>query len=354
MNGTINDYAVYDYESMYKAFYIMKKNNKGVFVVDKDENYIGLMTQNDFDKITYDEDEKSVGEICNRKSKTISDDMDTYAEARRIFSETDITILPIVSQTGKLVDYFTRERAFYRHYYKEQKLPRMHYAYNIWSAANEAKRLGIPAISVIEFGVAGGSGIVNCEFHAREISRLTNVDIQIYGFDRIDGMPTENEGYKDLIHLWPAGAFKMNKEVLIKRINSAKIIFGEMKDTIPRFITEFKPAPIGVMLVDCDYYSSAKDVLKILDYDDKFFMPRIYMYFDDVLPFYEMQGENLAIREFNKEKSNMNISPETCQIDKYSIWSDKKMRLKICHRFSHPLYNENAANVNLHIYKNEV
>src|SRR5579872_2863973 len=40
---------------------------------------------------------------------------------------------------------------------------RPHYAYGVYSAADLAKRLGLGAIQVIEFGVAGGNGLVALE-----------------------------------------------------------------------------------------------------------------------------------------------------------------------------------------------
>lgn len=354
MRGAINDYVVRENESIYKAYWIFSKNKRCVFVVGEDDEYIGILTDSDFKKILPCDEGKRVSELCNRKGYVINASNDMYGQARNIFSETEILSLPVVNENGTLVDYFIRERAFYRHFYKEKKLPRMHYAYNIWSAANEAKRLGVQAISVIEFGVAGGSGLVNCEFHAKEISRLMGVGIQVYGFDRETGMPSENEGYKDMIHFWPAGAFKMDKEILANRLEQAEVVLGEMKVTIPEFMKREDVAPIGTMLVDCDYYSSCKDVFDILRYEEAKYMPRIYMYFDDVLPFYEMQGESLAIREFNAQNNMVKISPENCSIDKYSVWSDKIHRLKICHRYNHPLYNQNCVAVNSHHYINEV
>jgi hypothetical protein len=51
------------------------------------------------------------------------------------------------------------------------KLERMAYAYGLYQAALEAKALGIPAISAVEFGVAGGNGLVALERYAEHVER---------------------------------------------------------------------------------------------------------------------------------------------------------------------------------------
>lgn len=52
---------------------------------------------------------------------------------------------------------------------------------------------------------------------------------------------------------------------------------------------------------------------------------------------YEFQGESLAIKEFNERNSQLKISPETL------YYQDYRARIKICHRFSHTLYNRKAS-----------
>jgi hypothetical protein len=49
--------------------------------------------------------------------------------------------------------------------------PRPQYAYGVFHAADLAKRLGVSAISVIEFGVAGGLGLLALENIAASISQ---------------------------------------------------------------------------------------------------------------------------------------------------------------------------------------
>lgn len=73
-------------------------------------------------------------------------------------------------------------------------------------------------------------------------------------------------------------------------------------------------------------------------------MSRIYMYFDDIAPEYEFQGENLAIREFNALSEDIKISPE------HIVYLDYQMRTKICSRFKHPKYNDYSFVLYSHPY----
>ena len=62
-------------------------------------------------------------------------------------------------------------------------LRRNHYAYICYNAALLGKKLGYKKISVIEFGCAGGSGLVDLEYIASEIEKILNISFEIYGFD---------------------------------------------------------------------------------------------------------------------------------------------------------------------------
>ena len=52
-----------------------------------------------------------------------------------------------------------------------------------------AKKLGHRRVSVLEFGVAGGRGLIDLEYHAREVSRELEIEIDVYGFDTGSGLP---------------------------------------------------------------------------------------------------------------------------------------------------------------------
>ena len=83
---------------------------------------------------------------------------------------------------------------------------RPHYAYGVYHAALQARELGIKKISVIEFGVADGKGLIALENVAIEIEKKIGIDINVYGFDTGQGMP-ESLDYRDLPYVWKKGFF---------------------------------------------------------------------------------------------------------------------------------------------------
>ncbi len=334
-NKLLEDYIVYVDDDIYYAHWKLYRNKKILVVLDKTEHFQGILTISDFNKTYFDDKYENVGEICNCKCKYLVNDGMELERARSLFADYHtINHIPVIDENGILIDIISREQAFWKQYYNEEKLPRMHYAYCMYMAALEAKTLGYKKISVIEFGVAGGQGLMNCEFHAKAISKLMGVDIEIYGFDRGIGLPNENREYKDMVHLFHGGDYKMDQGKLEEKLAISKLVIGEIAETTKNFFDKYNPATIGCVLVDVDYYSSTLPILDFLQMEDIRFLPRIYTYWDDISPEYEFQGEALAIHEFNLKNEKVKISPEGQYYQNY------RQRTKICHKFTHPKYNE--------------
>lgn len=334
----LESYIIYEDEDIYKAHWKLHKNKSILIVVDSSDKYKGVITFKDIEK-SYDNSSLTIKEICNLQGKFLNDSVDNlYMYARNLFIEYPyVRHIPVIDNEKNLVDILSRERVFWKQYYQENRLPRMHYAYVMWNAALEAKALGYDSFSVAEFGVAGGNGLVNCEFHAKEIKKiLGGVNIDIYGFDSSNGLPMNNLGHKDIIHGFPGGSFHMDVSALQDRLEQSTLVIGDIRETLADFSKKYNPAPIGCMLIDVDYYSSTVPILKFLEKGDGLFLPRIYMYFDDIWPEYEFSGELLAIKEFNESHEKIKISPE-----KFSE-PDYRYRTKICHRFMHKDYNKLA------------
>ena len=98
----------------------------------------------------------------------------------------------------------------------------------------------------------------------------------------------------------------MDKEKLEKRLNISKLIIGDVEKTIRSFFSDYNPAPIGCIMFDLDLYSSTKSAFRLFDGDDKYFLPRLMCYFDDIGSI-EFLGERLAIKEFNDQNSSKKI-----------------------------------------------
>ena len=222
-------------------------------------------------------------------------------------------------------------------------LPYPHYAYGALWAATLAARLGLPRISAIEFGVAGGRGLVALERNCREISAATGVAIDVYGFDTGSGMPAPID-YRDLPHIWGSGFYQMDVEKLRRRLNDAKLVLGDVAATAAQWIDE-RHAPLGFIAFDLDYYSSTVAALQVLAADAATHLPRVHCYFDDVTSndlgcMNPYVGELLAIREFNERWPDRKI----CRIEllrahrhRWEKWQD---RMFAFHDFSHPLYTK--------------
>lgn len=187
---------------------------------------------------------------------------------------------------------------------------RPQHAFGILEAANQAKSLGFKSITIIEFGVANGGGLMNMIHIGKKVTNATGIRVDIYGFDTGNGMP-EPIDYRDHPEYYNTGDFPMNKELLEKQIEGkASLIFGPIKDTIKTFQNQLKQdSPIGFVSIDVDYYSSTIEVFELFKLQADLFLPLTYTYFDDIfMPHHNDKcGELLAIKEFNESQNYRNI-----------------------------------------------
>jgi hypothetical protein len=144
--------------------------------------------------------------------------------------------------------------------------PRPHFAYGVYKAADQARALGISRISAIEFGCAGGNGLLALEAVADEVSSELGVEIDIYGFDMGEGLPRPLD-YRDLPYAWQAGQFKMDIPKLEARLQSAKLVIGNVDETVEPFRSREDLAPIGFISFDLDFYTSTEAALRIFEGD---------------------------------------------------------------------------------------
>ncbi len=192
-------------------------------------------------------------------------------------------------------------------------IERPHYGHGLLQAALLAKKLGHSRISAVEFGVAGGNGLVALELHADYVRRETGVEVVIYGFDTGSGMPPPRD-YRDLPYLWQAGYFAMDPEKLKGRLTQSRLILGPVEETVKNFCRSENPPPIGFIAFDLDYYSSTTAAFQIFEQERIYLLPRIACYFDDMVgdidwAYNEFTGELLAIKEFNDGHADVKLAP---------------------------------------------
>lgn len=218
------------------------------------------------------------------------------------------------------------------------------YAHGIYEAARLALLLDIPGITVIEFGVAHGNGLVAMEQLAAEIRRTLGVQIQIVGFDSGEGLPTHSD-YRDLPYVWQRGLYKMDVETVKRRLPTARLVLGDVRRTVPEFLAAGGFLPIGFIAFDLDYYTSTQSALHIFDGPDLHYLPRVLTYFDDIMSgdqqyYCEDVGELLAIREFNQAATNHRIRPIhgwKRSLLLHSEWADAML---LYQRYDHARFND--------------
>ncbi len=220
---------------------------------------------------------------------------------------------------------------------------RPHYGYCVYQGASLAKKLGHRRVSVIEFGVAGGKGLLNLEYHAAEASRALGIEIDIYGFDTGKGLPAPVD-YRDLPYHWQEGFFAMDAERLRSRLKKARLVLGDIRETARSFCAEYDPAPVAAVMHDFDYYTSTAAALGMFDAPERYFLPRVFCYFDDIIGsetelYSDYTGERLAIREFNQTHRTKKIAAPYHLLTR-RIREAWHHQIFIYHDFAHSRYND--------------
>ena len=176
------------------------------------------------------------------------------------------------------------------------------YMTGVLRAAKQALAEGADSMSVIEFGVAGGTGLVALQRIAEAVQQDTGIAISVFGFDAGNGLPQLTGDYRDHPDIFQFGDFPMDMKALKARLaGNTRLIVGNVSETVPEFVKNLG-APIGFVSVDLDLYSSARDALRVFQLPGSSMLNRTYLYFDDVEGSWAHRraGELLAIDEFNE------------------------------------------------------
>jgi hypothetical protein len=188
--------------------------------------------------------------------------------------------------------------------------PRPAYTLGVLTAALKARHQGVPEISVIEFGVAAGSGLLTLERESAAIEAQTGVQIRVYGFDSGRGLPFTTGDYRDHPDYWQHGDFPMDEAALRSKLSpKTQLILGDVRETVPHFITHTQKAPLGFVSFDLDLYSSTIAALQVFSHPQKRMLLQVPCYFDDIEYFvaHKFAGELLAIDDFNAQQRQTKI-----------------------------------------------
>lgn len=218
---------------------------------------------------------------------------------------------------------------------------RVNYAWSVLHAASVAAHLGIPRISVVEFGVAGGNGLVALE---RAAAAAPGVEVEVHGFDTGEGLPAPADA-RDTPYIHAEGHFPMDPDALRARLSKAELHLGLVRDTLAGWSCD---APVGFVALDLDYYSSTVDALALFDLPAERLMPRVMVYVDDAhgYPWGDTNGPRLAIREFNAGRSERALDylyGMRHLVPRASFGSRWPEALWLAHVYDHPRYAEDEG-----------
>lgn len=180
---------------------------------------------------------------------------------------------------------------------------RPQYAWGTVMAAAQARALQKTDCSLIEFGVAGGNGLLALQTIAAEVSSFIGVRLHVFGFDTGTGLP-DIQDIRDMPQVWKRGDYRMDSEILKKRLaERTKLIIGNVNETVDDFLKQ-PHAPVGFVSFDMDLYTSTRDALALFRGPAALAncLPRVVCYFDDIMgvTMAAITGERLAIREYNE------------------------------------------------------
>jgi hypothetical protein len=107
--------------------------------------------------------------------------------------------------------------------------PRPFYAYSAVRASELAVRLGYREVTWIEFGVAGGNGLIALEQIKAVVEQYLPITVRIVGFDLGSGLPMPVD-YRDLLYHWQGGSYEMDVPKPKARLSNASLVLGPVGD----------------------------------------------------------------------------------------------------------------------------
>jgi hypothetical protein len=163
------------------------------------------------------------------------------------------------------------------------------------------RRTGNRISQIAEFGVANGEGFRQLVILTANYCALHRIPIPFfYGFDTFGGLPKSDDPSD--AGAWEAGDYPGNLEQLNRFMEEnrwdrhCRLVKGLFSESLRSMPEDFSP---DFLLIDCDYYTSTRDVFECLK--DKLKSGSI-VYFDDIDTNFQNRylGENRFIHELNE------------------------------------------------------
>lgn len=221
------------------------------------------------------------------------------------------------------------------------------YLYGLLSAARTARAIGLPAITALEFGVAGGNGLCSLQRHAEVVRAWYGLDVRIVGLDSGAGLLPATDP-RDCPFALREGEFAMDRAALDPHLRDAELILGDVERTVGPLAARIAggdlPA-LGFVAHDLDVYVGTHATLAALgELPTDALLPRVPMYFDDLsgYPYTTETGEHAAIAEFNRSAGRRRVGRiENLEqtLGGHARWANWPRHMHLLHVFDHPGYN---------------
>lgn len=133
---------------------------------------------------------------------------------------------------------------------------------------------------IFEFGVFSGYTI---NFLAEMAS-----DTEVYGFDSFEGLPEDWKGYH---------YFDFNRQGVMPEVRpNVKLVQGWFSESIPNFLSSYEKKDFKLLHIDCDLYSSTKDIFENLKH---YIIKDLVIVFDEYFNYPNFQQHEFkAFQEF--------------------------------------------------------
>lgn len=171
---------------------------------------------------------------------------------------------------------------------------------------------GQPIGDYLEFGVCRGASMLAMD---GALNQLSMADVRLFGFDSFEGLPQEAADQDDGV--WQPGWFDADLKLTIDRLSRAGVDWRRtfliqkwFSDLTPEVRGAHDMTKAGVIMVDCDIYSST---LEALDWCEPLIGRRCVVVFDDWNSFdlaNKGLGEAKAFQEFLEKYTDIEVLRE--------------------------------------------
>ena len=204
-------------------------------------------------------------------------------------------------------------------------LGRRVYALTLAHSFYQALLCGYSKFTAVELGVATGNGLLDICRAVEYYSNQFGIEVDVVGFDTGTGLP-DIQDHRDHPEIWTAGDYSLGRSNLQSRLPSnAKLILGNVADTVPQFCRQFQQSRLGFVSIDLDLYSSTVAAMPLFEMSADFYLPAVPVYVDDInnsITYNPWCGESLAIRNFNSQHVLRKFEEKSAnwQIDNFHVF----------------------------------